>query len=155
MLGSGLDDRAAEGVAGHHDDVVALVNSALDHSHTVGGVVAGGLEVGELDLVGIGKRLAGLVGGLVEGLVGDITVVGDHGDLIGRLVGVALVVIGLGIVLLIAAGDQGQRHNQSQDHSKKLLHGYSTFLIFLFSRLAAGKPVSRHGEALPPVPCAL
>ena len=28
------------------------------------------------------ESLAGLVGGLVEGLVGDIAVVGDHGDLV-------------------------------------------------------------------------
>ena len=82
---------------------------------------------------------------------GDLVGVGDLGDF-GV---VALVVVGLGVVILVAASDQGQRHNQSQDHSKKLLHGYSTFLNFLFSRLAAGKPVSRHGEAPPPVPCAL
>ena len=37
-LGSGLNDGAAESVAGHHDDVVAFVDGLLDHGDTVGGV---------------------------------------------------------------------------------------------------------------------
>ena len=139
MLGSSLDDGTAEGIAGHHDDVVALVNGTLDHSHTVSGVVAGGLEVVELHAIVRGKRLACLVGGLVEGLVGDVTVVGDHGDLVSGLDGVALVIVGLVIVLLLAAGDEGQSHNQSQDHSKKLLHGYTTFLIYFIFAPYGGK----------------
>ena len=122
MLGSSLDDSAAESVAGHHDDVVALIHGALDHGHTVGGVVTGGLEVVELHAVGLSESLAGLVGGLVEGLVGDVAVVGDHSDLVGDLsVVTGVLVIGLGLVLL-ATGDQGQCHDQSQNHSKKLFH---------------------------------
>ena len=123
MLGSSLDDSAAEGIAGHHDDVVALVHGTLDHGHTVSGVVTGGLEVVELHTVGASEGLACLVGGLVEGLVGDVAVVGDHGDFVGDLVGVAtgVLVIGLGLVLL-AASDQRQSHDQSQNHSKKLFH---------------------------------
>ena len=122
-LGSGLNDGAAESVAGHNDDIEAIVNGLFDHGDTVGGVIAGGLEVAELDAVVLGKRLAGLIGGLVEGLVGDVAVVGDHGDFVGDLVGVAtgVLVIGLGLVLL-AASDQRQSHDQSQNHSKKLFH---------------------------------
>ena len=135
-LGSSFHDGAAESVAGHHDHVVALVRGLLDHSHTVGGVVADGLEVVELDVVVLGKRLAGLIGGLVEGLVGDVAVVGDHCDLIGALVLSRLLglvrCIGLGIVgLLIAAGYQGQRHDQCQSQSKKLLHWNLPLSCFL------------------------
>jgi len=116
--------------------VVALVRGLLDHSHTVGGVVADGLEVVELDVVVLGKRLAGLIGGLVEGLVGDVTVVGDHCDLIGALVLSRLLglvrCIGLGIVgLLIAAGYQGQSHDSGQDQCKKLLHWNLPLSCFL------------------------
>ena len=135
-LGSGLNDGAAEGIAGHDDDVEAFVNGLFDHGDTVGGVIAGGPEVAELDAVVLGKRLAGLIGGLVEGLVGDVAVVGDHCDLIGALVLSRLLglvrCIGLGIVgLLITAGYQGQRHDQCQSQSKKLLHWNLPLSCFL------------------------
>ena len=137
-LGGGLRDGGAEGVAGHHDDVVALIDSTLDHGHTVGGVIAGGLEVLEVHTVGLRESLAGLVGGLVEGLVGDIAVVGDHSDLVRDIgnIGIFVSVVGsIGILVLLAAGYQRQCHDQSQHQRKKLLHhSESTFLKFLFSR---------------------
>ena len=117
MLRSGLNDGAAESIAGHHDDIEALFHGALDHSHTVSGIIAGGLIILELDFVLLGESLAGLIGGLVEGLVGDVTVVGDHSDLV---LGFVLVLVT--IAFLFAAGKEGQGHNKSQEQSKILFH---------------------------------
>ncbi len=78
VLLSHLGDGLTEGVAGHHDDVVALVGGGLYHGHTLGGGVTGGLVVVERYAVGVAVSLAGFVGGLVKGLVGDVAVVGDH-----------------------------------------------------------------------------
>ena len=118
----GLLDGVSESIAGHHDDSVALVHSGLDHGHALGGGVTGGLEVVERDTVGLAVSLAGLVGGLVERLVGNVTVVGDHGDaeISGALSG-SLAALG-GSLLLAAAGNQGQGHHQCKRQSKKLLH---------------------------------
>ena len=41
----GLDDSAAEGVAGHDDDVVAVGHGGVHHSHAAGGGVVVGLVV--------------------------------------------------------------------------------------------------------------
>ena len=49
--------------------VVAFVHSLFDHGNTVSRVVAGGLEVVEVDAVGLAEGLAGFVRGLVDGLV--------------------------------------------------------------------------------------
>ena len=123
-FGSGLNDGAAEGIAGHDDDVEAFVNGLFDHGDTVGGVIAGGPEVAELDAVVLGKRLAGLIGGLVEGLVGDVTVVGDHGDLVLDL---SLGIVGrigrVGGGVLLTAGYERKNHSQGEKKSKELLHG--------------------------------
>ena len=119
-----LLDGAAEGVAGHHDDGVALFHGLLDHGNTLSGAVAGRLVVVEVHAVGLAVSLAGLVGGLVEGLVGDIAVVGDHSDLFGRLP----VIVGIPVVLT-AAGDKGESHDSGQKQCKKLFHD-SMYLPF-------------------------
>ena len=118
----GLLDGVSESIAGHDDDIVALVHSGLDHGHALGGGVTGGLEVVERDTVGLAVGLAGLIGGLVERLVGNVTVVGDHGDahISGALSG-SLFALGRSL-LRAAAGNQGQGHHQCKRQSKKLLH---------------------------------
>ncbi len=120
-----LTDGLAEGETGHDDDVVVLVDGVLDHGHTVGGVVAGRLLVGELHVVLLAERLAGLVGGLVEGLVGDVAVVGDHGHGVVRSSDLALnrgaVLGGGGGVAVAAAGSQAQHHGAGQEQRKELL----------------------------------
>ena len=125
---SRLNDGAAESIAGHHDNIVALFDSILNHSHTVSGVVAVGLEVLKGNFVLLSESLAGLIGGLVEGLVRDITVVSNHGDFV--VTGFAA------IVVLLAAGKQGQSHDKSQKQRKNLFHVKSTFLHFF--RLRGG-----------------
>ena len=121
-----LLDGLGKGIAGHHDDVVAIGHSGIHLGHALSGGVAGGLVVLELQALGVAELLAGLVSGLVEGLVGDVAVVGDHGHLIGRVLsGVAALLIGalaIGGVIPAAAGDQGQGHHQCQEQCKKLLH---------------------------------
>ena len=81
----GLLDGLGKGVAGHHDDVVAVSHSGVHHGHTLGGGVTGGLVVLELQALGVTELLAGLIGGLVEGLVGDIAVVSNHSHLISGI----------------------------------------------------------------------
>ena len=120
---SGGDDGGSEGVAGGHDDVVALGNSGVDHGDTLSVGVLQGLEVVELNAGGIAVGDAALVGGLVEGLVGDVAVVGDHSDLVNGLA--ALSGLGLGAAVAAAAGQQAQDHNGSQDQGKITLHNLS------------------------------
>ena len=126
ILGAG--DGAGERKAGHHDDVVALVNGLLDHGDTVGGIVAGGLVVRKVNAVFFAECLAGLVGGLVERLVGDVAVVGDHCD---SVLGFGSVVRGLGL-FLVTAGAQSENHHESEKQSNRSFH--AIFLHFKFIR---------------------
>ena len=48
--------------------------------------------------------------------------VADHGDLVGLLAITGAV--RLGVVLLLAAGDEGQRHSERQQQCKKSFHGF-------------------------------
>ena len=134
----GLLDGLGKGVAGHHDDVVAVSHSGVHHGHTLGGGVTGGLVVLELQALGVTELLAGLIGGLVEGLVGDIAVVSNHSHLISGGLGVAAILrIGTpvsGGVVPAAAGDQGQGHHQCQEQCKKLLHWNLPSFVLLSAR---------------------
>ena len=87
------------------------------------GVIAGGPEVAELDAVVVGECLAGLIGGLVEGLVGDVTVVGDHCDLHCSFVAV---VGGFGILVAAAAGAKSKDHAQSKNQCENSFHVFSS-----------------------------
>ena len=113
-------DGAGEGIAGHHDDIVALVNGLLDHGDTVRRAVAGGLVVSELNVVFRAEGLAGFIRGLVEGLVGDVTVVRDHGDLVRSGIFAA-------VVLVAAAGAKREDHDERKEQSNKLLHVHAIF----------------------------
>ena len=146
-----LGDGLAKGVAGHHDDGVALVHSGLHHGDTLSGGVTGGLVVAEVNAVGVAVGLAGLISSLVERLVGDIAVVGDHGHaeisagFLGGLLGLGgLFLSGLCLFLGTAAGDQGQGHDQCQNHSKKLLHwNLPSFKFFDLCRNRGTTPKGR------------
>ena len=113
VVAGDLGNGAAEGVAGHYDDIVALSDGQLHGCHTAGGIVGSGLVVLDFNVVVLAELHAGFPGGLVEGLVGDITVVRDHGN---------LVTVSLGS--LSATGGQGHDHDQSQQQSQNLLHDF-------------------------------
>ena len=149
---NGLNDSASKSKAGQEEDVVAVSNGLVDHSDTSFGGVAGRLVVGEVDAAGFAPCLASLISGLVEGLVGDIAVVGDHcnvpcgvvnsglfgvsglglggslsgvSGLGGSLSGVCCFRFGLG-----AANKQAGDHAQSQKQCKNFLH-FLTSKIFV------------------------
>ncbi|KAF5081332.1 hypothetical protein DSECCO2_111390 [anaerobic digester metagenome] len=130
IQGSGFHDGAAERVTGHHDDVIAIGHSGVHHCHTLGGGVTGGLVVVELYAVVVAERLACLVSSLVEGLVGNVTVIGDHGHAIVRGSRCAAGRGGgarSGRAAAVAAGGQRRGHDQCQCQCKKLLHWNQTF----------------------------
>ena len=104
-------DSAAKGITGHHDHVVAFFSGLFDHGHTLGGGVASGLEVGEINAVLFRPLLAGFVGSLVEGLVGDIAVVGDHRH--------------AHRVFSRRDRNHRQNHDERQDHCQELFHELS------------------------------
>ena len=68
----------AKGIAGHDENGVTVINGLLHGGAAVFIGVRCGLVVLESEAVCIGKCLAGFIGGLVEGLVSNVTVVGDH-----------------------------------------------------------------------------
>ncbi len=74
-----LYNRGAEREARHYNYVIAIHHSGIHHGHTVSGGIASGLLVGEVHTVGGTELLAGLIRGLVKGLVGDVAIVGNHG----------------------------------------------------------------------------
>ena len=82
--------------------------------------VAGGLVVSELNVVFRAEGLAGFIRGLVEGLVGDVTVVRDHGDLVRSGIFAA-------VVLVAAAGAKREDHDERKEQSNKLLHVHAIF----------------------------
>ena len=71
-------------------------------------------------LLSSAERLAGLIGGLVEGLVGDVTVVGDHGDLVRSGIFAA-------VVLVAAAGAKREDHDE-----RRRSRATSFFMFMLF-----------------------
>ena len=108
--GLAFRNRRREQVAGHDDDVVAFVDGRFNLRDALRVGVTGGLEVVEVDAVGLTERLAGLVGRLVEGLVGDVAGVGNHRHAVG--------------FFRRREGNRAQHHRQRQDERNELLHGF-------------------------------
>ena len=79
---SGFDDGAGKSIARHNEDIEAVINSLFNAGNTVIRVISGGLVVAERNVVFFAESLAGFIGGLVEGFVGYVAVVGDHRDLV-------------------------------------------------------------------------
>ena len=59
------------------------------------------------------------------------------------LAGGSVAALGLGVVLLLAAGNQRQRHDESKDQCKKLLHDYYSFFVFIFTSQGCKKQIIR------------
>ena len=59
------------------------------------------------------------------------------------LAGGSVAALGLGVVLLLAAGHQRQRHDESKDQCKKLLHDYYSFFVFIFTSQGCKKQIIR------------
>lgn len=119
ILLSSLQDRIGVLVAGSIDHVVAQVAEGND------GLVILILGDGVGDVVGPALVLSSLDHGVVAGSAPTAVVdagVADHGDLVGLLAITGAV--RLGVVLLLAAGDKGQRHSERQQQCKKLFHGF-------------------------------
>ena len=57
--------------------------------------------------------------------------------------GGSVAALGLGVVLLLAAGNQRQRHDESKDQCKKLLHDYYSFFVFIFTSQGCKKQIIR------------
>ncbi|CCX72069.1 unknown [Firmicutes bacterium CAG:555] len=128
-----LCNGACECKAGHYDDIEAFCNSLLDHLNTGSGAVCGGLVVLELDRILVAESLASFVGGLVEGLVGYVAVVGDHCYFISS--GVGLVRL-FGLVVAAACAES-KDHSKSEDDCEKSFHDFSS-VFFKFVRTNLG-----------------
>ena len=163
------DDRSAEEVTRHNDNVRAFLDGLIDGDAASLGGVLGGLIVGVLDAVGFAVGLDALPGSLVEGLVVDGAHVGHEGDLLddsagffgglfGRLFGRGLFGLGFFSGLggsglggrglsrrlgLRSAGDHAENHNYRQKQSKDLFHVRSSKLYFV----SAEFPLAYYGTA--------
>ena len=165
------DDRGAEEVARHNNNVRAFLDGLINGDAASLGGVLGGLIVGVLDAVGFAVGLDALPGSLVEGLVIDGAHVGHEGDLLddsagffgglfGRLFGCGL--FGLGFfgglggsglggrglsrrLGLRSAGDHAENHNYRQKQSKDLFHVRSSKLYFV----SAEFPLAYYGTNTP------
>ena len=119
---------------------VVVVGETLGVRLGAGGVAE--LHVGEVlrgldhvvfvtEGVGEDERLAGLFRSVdeVEVVGGVFVVEHDEADLeIGDFV--VVLIVGVGIVLLIAAGDEGEDHDETQEQCKELLHFGKSSLNF-------------------------
>ena len=108
-----LIKRSRKSKAGHNDDVVTAVDGFFNFCNALFGGVACGFEVLEVNFVCITVFLAGFIGGLVERLVGDVAVVGDHCDFVVALLRSAPV----------ACGKHGNEHQCCKNDCKQFLHG--------------------------------
>ena len=59
------------------------------------------------------------------------------------LAGGSVAALGLGVVLLLTAGNQRQGHHESKKHCKKLLHGNYSFFVFIFTSQGCKKQIIR------------
>ena len=108
------------------DDVAAGVGE-------LSGLVVALLTFGNVGHDGVldAERLAGLFRSVdeVEVVGGVFVVEHDEADLeIGDFV--VVLIVGVGIVLLIAAGDKGENHHETQEQCKELLHFGKSSLNF-------------------------
>ena len=150
--GNGVAILQGEAVAGQltvHLRILQIVAVILPAGQTHGAVhleQSGGVGLGDL-----GGQLL-LVGAGGGGQDGD-----GHAGLLGVRLGQILpclillrlkvqiidlagggggtVALGVGIALLLAAGDQRQSHDESQKHCNKLLHTINSFFDFIFTSL--------------------
>ncbi len=114
----------AESIAGHYDNVEAFLDCLFNGRDTSFGAITCGLKVFERKSVRFTESLACFVRGLVERLVGDIAVVGNHRNF-HRAVGCGVVTghfnfcrtaVAL-IFVLVARGEREATCNDS--HNKK------------------------------------
>ena len=120
-------------------DHVVLVTEGVSEDDVAAGVgQLSGLVVALLTLGNVGhdgvvdtELLAGLFRSVDEvEVVGRVFVVEhDEADLeVGSIV--VVLIVGVGIVLLIAAGDEGEDHHETQEQCKELLHFSKSSLNF-------------------------
>ena len=120
-------------------DHVVLVTEGVGEDDVAAGVgELSGLVVALLTFGNVGhdgvldaERLAGLFRSVdeVEVVGGVFVVEHDEADLeIGDFV--VVLIVGVGIVLLIAAGDEGEDHDETQEQCKELLHFGKSSLNF-------------------------